>query len=87
MESLDYRYHRVHTNKQLASYRTDGSVWIVVSHQDPQMAAAYNWITTCGHTEGTMCFRWVKPSVDGVDLPLPRTRVVPLASLHGQIDL
>jgi len=62
MESLDYRYHNICINKAGAVYNKDGSVTVVVSHQDPGHP---NWIETCGHTEGTMCWRWyrMKPGV------------------------
>jgi hypothetical protein len=59
MESLDYRYHRVHLNKHTAALRPDGGVRIVVAHEDPGVP---NWIETAGHREGTMCFRWVRAS-------------------------
>ena len=35
MESLDYRYHTIHTNKHLAQYEPDGSIRLVVAHRDP----------------------------------------------------
>lgn len=69
MESLDYRWFRVHTNKHLATANADGSVRIVVAHDDPGHP---NWIRTVGHTEGTMCFRWVRADAH----PVPHTRVV-----------
>ena len=75
MESLDYRYHRIHTNKHLAHYEPDGSVRIVVSHVDPNMP---NWLETTGHDQGTMCFRWVRAT----ETPEPKTRVVRLKDLH-----
>ena len=74
MESLDYRYHRIHTNKHLAHYEDDGSVRLVVAHRDPGLP---NWIETAGHTSGTMCFRWVRAA----DHPQPETRVVKWAEL------
>ncbi|MCY4095763.1 MAG: DUF1214 domain-containing protein [Gammaproteobacteria bacterium] len=74
MESLDYRYHRIHTNKHLAHYEVDGSVCIVVSHVDPGLP---NWLETTGHTSGTMCFRWIR-----AENPVqPSTQVVKLTEL------
>ncbi|MGC6472033.1 MAG: DUF1214 domain-containing protein [Parvibaculales bacterium] len=68
MESLDYRYHTIHTNNKLANYNEDGSVTIVVSETDPGFG---NWLKTCGHTRGTMLFRWT-----GADEhPVPETTV------------
>lgn len=75
MESLDYRYHRIHTNKHLAHYEPDGSVRIVVSHVDPNMP---NWLETTGHDQGTMSFRWVRAT----ETPEPKTRVVHLRELR-----
>lgn len=71
MESLDYRYFNIHTNKHLATYLDDGSVRIVVAHSDPGVP---NWIQTAGHSFGTMSFRWVKAG----DTPQPKTKVVKL---------
>ena len=79
MESLDYRYHTIHTNKHLAHHEDDGSIRLVVAHQDPGLP---NWLETAGHTSGTMCFRWIKAA----EHPQPRTRLVKfseLAALRG----
>ncbi|MBT4521081.1 MAG: DUF1214 domain-containing protein [Halieaceae bacterium] len=56
MESLDYRYHRIHINKHTATYEEDGSVTIIVAHRKPDHA---NWIETAGHNMGTLCWRWI----------------------------
>ncbi|NUP05450.1 MAG: DUF1214 domain-containing protein [Polyangiaceae bacterium] len=77
MESLDYRYFRVHVNSATAVYRPDGSARIVVAHRDPGVP---NWIETAGHAFGTMCLRWVRPEGDP---PEPGCRVVPLADVQG----
>ena len=74
MESLDYRHFRIHTNKHLAHYEEDGSVRLIVAHENPGQP---NWIETAGHTSGTMCFRWVRAK----EHPQPRTRLVKLSSL------
>lgn len=76
MESLDYRYFRIHVNAKTASYRADGSVRIVVAHEDPGVP---NWIQTAGHDRGTMCFRWVRAKTH----PQPKTRVVALAEVRA----
>lgn len=59
MESLDYRYHNVCINDFTAQYEKDGSVKVIVAHDDPGHP---NWIQTVGHTEGTMCWRWYRPA-------------------------
>jgi len=74
MESLDYRYYSVHVNKHTATYRPDGSVQVVVAARDEGFD---NWIDTVGHTEGTMCWRWVRAD----EHPEPKTRVVKLSEL------
>ena len=85
MESLDYRYHTVHTNSALARADDDGSGWytILVSHEDPNADGIFrgNWIETVGHTCGTMCFRWVAPGVGDEALPHPQAEELPLDEL------
>ena len=75
MESLDYRHHRIHTNKHLAHREDDNSVRLIVAHEDPGRP---NWLETAGHLSGTMCFRWVRAK----EKPQPRTRLVTLSSLR-----
>jgi hypothetical protein len=75
MESLDYRYFRIHLNKATTRYQPDGSVRIVVAHTDPGLP---NWLTTTGHREGTMCLRYIHAE----EHPEPRTRLVKLADLR-----
>ena len=75
MESLDYRHHRIHTNKHLAQYEDDGSVRLIVAHENPGLP---NWLETAGHRSGTMCFRWVRAK----EHPQPQTRLVDLRSLR-----
>ena len=78
MESLDYANHRVHINKHTAHYEDDGSVRIVVAHEDPGPSHP-NWLTTQGHSEGGMLFRWIEAD----EHPPVDTRVVKLAELRG----
>jgi len=77
MESLDYRYFKIWVNKHSARLEDDGSVRVVVAHRDP---GADNWIDTCGHDRGTMCWRWIR----AVDHPQPRTRVVEVAQFFKE---
>ncbi|SEQ30712.1 Protein of unknown function [Solimonas aquatica] len=56
MESLDYRYHRIHLNAHSAQRAADGSVTMVLAHRDPGHP---NWLETAGHRRGTLCLRWV----------------------------
>ncbi len=77
LESLDYRYYRIHLNKFTATANADGSVRIVVAHRDPGVA---NWLSTAGHDCGTMLFRWVGLA-DREGIVHPQTRVVAVDSL------
>jgi hypothetical protein len=74
MESLDYRYFNICINKAGAEYEADGSVKVIVAHENPGHP---NWIETCGHQEGTMCWRWyrLKPDAEQVE---PNCTVVKL---------
>lgn len=76
LESLDYRYFAIHVNSHTARMRDDGSVRVVVSHENPGVD---NWLDPCGHPFGTMCWRWI----GATDPPTPRTRVVKLEDLSG----
>ncbi len=71
MESLDYRYHRIHHNAHSAQVAADGSVTLVLAHRDPGHP---NWLETAGHQRGTMCLRWVGAR----EAVQPLTRVVRL---------
>jgi len=75
MESLDYRYHTIALNHHTARYRDDGSVRLVVAHDDPHVD---NWLETAGHRRGTMCLRWIRAAHH----PQPQTRVVKAADLR-----
>lgn len=74
MESLDYRHLTIHINQHTAQLESDGSVRIVVAHEDPGLP---NWVQTGGHTFGTMCFRWIHAKAH----PEPQTRVVPFREI------
>jgi hypothetical protein len=75
MESLDYRYHRIDVNHHGARTEGDGSVRLIVAHEDPGVG---NWLDTAGHSRGTMCLRWIRAS----EHPHPTTRVVKLRDLQ-----
>ncbi|MDE0700274.1 MAG: DUF1214 domain-containing protein [Acidimicrobiaceae bacterium] len=59
-------------NKETAARRQDGSVRIVVAHEDPGVP---NWLDTAGHPSGSLSLRWFRS-----DAPLPtaQSRVVPV---------
>ena len=74
MESLDYRYFPIHINKHTATYNDDGSVRVIVAHEDPGLP---NWLTTTGHAVGTMCWRWIRAD----EHPTPKVTLVPFSEL------
>ncbi len=74
MESLDYRYHRIHLNNRSASRNQRGGVTMIVAHRDPGLP---NWLETTGHRLGTMNFRWIGAQ----EHVQPTTRVVKLDEL------
>ena len=77
MESLDYRYFNVCVSKGNAQYEKDGSIKIVVAHSDPGQP---NWLDTCNHSEGTMCWRWYRLP-EGVEARQPKCEVVKFKNL------
>jgi len=67
-ECLDKRYEPISVNKHSATYEPDGSVRIVVAHEDP---GEPNWISTTGHAHGIMGLRWVRAQ----SFPMPECRL------------
>ena len=76
MESLDYRYHRIHVNRRTAVAEPDGRVRIAVAHRDPGPRWP-NWLETCDHRQGSMLLRYVGAQ----ESPPIETRVVRFADL------
>lgn len=76
-ESFDYRHHPIHTNARLAVRRADGSVRLIVAHEDPKQPGA-QWVSTAGHRDGVWQFRWY--ALDGPP-PLPEPRILKAAEL------
>jgi hypothetical protein len=68
METLDYRHHPIHLNNGNAHVEPDGTVRVVVAHQDPGVP---NWLSTAGHHRGTAGVRWVGKDVEDV-VPIAR---------------
>ena len=77
MESLDYRYFNICVSKGNAKLNEDGSIRVIVAHSDPGLA---NWIETCGHNEGTMCWRWYRLDQGEVQIE-PNCEVVKLEEI------
>ncbi|HWU67417.1 MAG TPA: DUF1214 domain-containing protein [Stenotrophobium sp.] len=82
MESLDYRFHRIHLNQHSAKLDADGGVTMVLAHRKPDFPDGHpNWLETAGHDRGTMCMRWVgaKEHVH------PATRVVRISEIAKEL--
>ncbi len=71
MESLDYRFARIHVNDFTAKSNDDGSVAVVIAPRDPGFG---NWLNTLGHSHGTMLWRWTGAERH----PIPQTRIIKL---------
>lgn len=80
LESLDYRFFDIHLNKGTAVEKPDGSIRIVIAHEDPGCA---NWLDPCGQVEGTMCWRWVRAESH----PEPSCRLMKLADFREESAL
>jgi hypothetical protein len=78
MESLDYRYFNICVSKGNAVYEKDGSIKVIVAHKNPGTG---NWIDTCSHIEGTMCWRWYRLP-EGVEAVQPKCEVVKLENIR-----
>ena len=78
MESLDYRYHKIHVNKHTAQYNADGSCTVVIADSNPDHA---NWLELAGHRKGTLCACWIGARTE---ITHPKTRVVKLTELINE---
>jgi hypothetical protein len=79
MQSLDFRFFRICVNKHTARYEPDGSVNIIIAHQDPGPRYP-NWLDTCGHDQGGMLGRYVGATRPPREMP---TRLVKLQDLRS----
>src|SRR5690606_9979319 len=79
MESLDYRFHRIHVNRSSAQLEADGRVRIVVAGRAPG-AASVHWLSTAGHACGAGLLRYV----EATDLPPVHTQVLALDQLIAE---
>jgi hypothetical protein len=80
MQSLDFRFFPISVNKYTAHYGTDGSVDIVIAHENPGPKYP-NWLDTCGHDQGGMLGRYVGAKTYPKQMPC---RLVKLAELQGR---
>ncbi len=80
LESLDYRYHQISLNKYTAKYEDDGSVFIVISEQDPGPRYP-NWLRTLGYGQGGMLGRYVGSTNPPKEMA---SRIVKISELQAQ---
>jgi hypothetical protein len=72
LHTYNYDYERVTINGTQVTYRPDGSWIIVVAGRDPGHS---NWVSTAGHQQGRIWFRWFLPSATP---ERPTAKVIPL---------
>lgn len=79
-ENLDcYEEGQGYTTGARAHYEDDGSVFVVVADQDPEVGG--NWTDPCGHHHGGMSLRLIKT---GGEPPVVTLYRLPLATLRQQ---
>jgi len=77
-ETVDYARHQSSLNGHQAVVDDDGTLRVVIAHQDPGIA---NWLDTAGHSAGPVILRCVRTET----APVPTTRVVPFADLASAL--
>jgi hypothetical protein len=77
LHTYNYDYERVTLNGGQVVLDADGSWTIVVAADDPGRP---NWLSTAGHRQGWLWFRWFLPEATPVR---PEVSVVPVASLRA----
>ena len=75
LHTYNYDYERVTINGDQVHYEEDGSWIIVVSAQRPTHP---NWVSTAGHRNGRIWFRWFLPRETPAQ---PLVEVVPVATV------
>lgn len=77
-ETMDYRYRLCSLNQHHAQLEDDGSLLVVVSHEDPGLS---NWLDPSGHDEGYVTFRWI----GAADYPRPTVEQFPADELEAKL--
>ena len=73
-ETVDWLTRPTVINGETAVRREDGSVRVVVAHEDP---VTPNWLDTAGHPKGSLSLRWFRsnapaPTAESQVIPLPQ---------------
>ena len=74
-ETVDWLTRLTVINKETAVRREDGSVRVVVAHEDPGVP---NWLDTAGNPEGSLSLRWFRSNAP---VPTAESQVVPLSQV------
>ncbi len=74
LHTYDYAYEQVSLNGTQVTYEDDGSWRLFVADRDPGHP---NWISTAGHRQGRIWFRWFLPEATP---ERPSTRVVRISA-------
>ncbi len=77
-ETIDYGNRQSSLNGHQAEVDADGTLRVVVAHQDPGVA---NWLDTAGHSEGAIILRCVRTDT----APVPTVQVVPFDQLGEKL--
>lgn len=77
MQTFDFANRSVSLNRKQAKAESDGSVRIVIAHEDPGVP---NWLDTEGRPFGLVFWRFMLPEGE---IETPQAEVVPLADLRG----
>jgi hypothetical protein len=80
-ESLDFIY-RMGSLNGFQARLDDGKFIGVIAHHDP---GVWNWLDTAGNRIVPATYRWQLPRVAREEVPTPRARVVPFASLAREL--
>ena len=80
MGCLDTRFFEISVNKFTAKYEDDGSVFMVISEQDPGPRYP-NWLRTLGYGQGGMLGRYVGSANPPKEMA---SRIVKISELQGQ---
>ena len=83
-ESMDYRFFPASVNKQTVACEEDGSVIIVIAHDDPGPDYP-NWLNTCRHDQGGMLGRYIRATDPPAEMPCQLVEFSALASLKPQL--
>jgi hypothetical protein len=76
--TVDYRYRLTSVNGEQAVFNPDGTVVVVLAHEDPGVP---NWLDLAGYTSGLLNQRWVESR----ETPLPEAHLVRFADLEHEL--